>query len=97
MKIERAQKKKQKLKIALAGISGSGKTYSALTLAFSMCQKVCVIDTECGSASLYSDHFPEYDVLELQAPYSITELIERCRASCVCVCHIATLEMVDRE
>lgn len=76
MKIERAQKKKQKLKIALAGISGSGKTYSALTLAFSMCKKVCVIDTECGSASLYSDHFPEYDVLELQAPYSPQRYIE---------------------
>ncbi len=70
MKIERAQKKKQKLKIALAGISGSGKTYSALTLAFSMCKKVCVIDTECGSASLYSGDFPDYDVLELGAPYS---------------------------
>lgn len=76
MKIERAQKKKQKLKIALAGISGSGKTYSALTLAFSMCKKVCVIDTECGSASLYSDHFPEYDVLELQAPYSPQRYME---------------------
>lgn len=76
MKIERAQKKKQKLKIALAGISGSGKTYSALTLAFSMCQKICVIDTECGSASLYSDHFPEYDVLELNAPYSPQRYIE---------------------
>ena len=80
MKIERAQKKKQKLKIALAGISGSGKTYSALTLAFSMCQKVCVIDTECGSASLYSDHFPEYDVLELQAPYSPQRYIEAIKA-----------------
>jgi hypothetical protein len=76
MKFERAQKKKQKLKIALAGISGSGKTYSALTLAFSMCTKVCVIDTECGSASLYSDHFPAYDVLELSAPYSPTRYIE---------------------
>lgn len=76
MKIERAQKKKQKLKIALAGISGSGKTYSALTLAFSMCNKVCVIDTECGSASLYSDHFPEYDVLELTAPYSPQRYME---------------------
>lgn len=76
MKIERAQKKKQKLKIALAGISGSGKTYSALTLAFSMCEKVCVIDTECGSASLYSDHFPQYDVLELHPPYSPQRYIE---------------------
>ena len=76
LKIERAQKKKQKLKIALAGISGSGKTYSALTLAFSMCKKVCVIDTECGSASLYSDHFPEYDVLELNAPYSPQRYVE---------------------
>jgi hypothetical protein len=76
MKIERAQKKKQKLKIALAGISGSGKTYSALTLAFSMCEKVIVIDTECGSASLYSDHFPQYDVLELSAPYSPQRYIE---------------------
>lgn len=76
MKIERAQKKKQKLKIALAGASGSGKTFSALKLAFSMCQKVCVIDTERGSASLYSDKFPEYDILELDAPYSPDRYIE---------------------
>jgi hypothetical protein len=81
MKIERAQKKKQKLKIALAGASGSGKTFSALKLAFSMCQKVCVIDTERGSASLYSDKFPEYDILELDAPYSPDRYIEAIKAA----------------
>jgi hypothetical protein len=46
-----------------------------------MCQKVCVIDTERGSASLYSDKFPEYDILELGAPYSPDRYIEAIKAA----------------
>ena len=38
--------------------------------------KVCIIDTERGSASLYSDSFGDYDVVELTAPYSPSRYIE---------------------
>jgi hypothetical protein len=64
-----------KLRLCLAGASGSGKTYSALILASVIGKKVAVIDTENGSASLYAREFEQkygfsYDVLELPAPYS---------------------------
>lgn len=42
-----------KARIALAGPSGSGKTYTALTLATRLSDKVAVVDTERGRASLY--------------------------------------------
>jgi DNA polymerase III delta prime subunit len=70
---KKAEKKKQKLRLALCGPSGSGKTYSALTMAFGIFgenAKVCVIDTEHGSSELYSDKFPEYYVSNFVAPYS---------------------------
>lgn len=80
MEIKKAVKKKQKLRVALTGVSGSGKTKSSLILAFSMgCKKICVIDTERGSASLYSGKdcgFQEYDVLELDPPYSSDRYIQ---------------------
>ncbi|HOV15135.1 MAG TPA: AAA family ATPase, partial [Spirochaetota bacterium] len=47
----KATKKQSKLRIALDGASGSGKTYSALTLASSLSKKIAFIDTEKGSAS----------------------------------------------
>lgn len=40
-------------RIALTGPSSSGKTYTALTLAMALADKVAVIDTERGSASKY--------------------------------------------
>jgi hypothetical protein len=70
-----------KLKLCLAGASGSGKTYSALILASVIGKKVAVIDTENGSASLYARKFEQefgfsYDVLELPAPYSPERFIQ---------------------
>lgn len=62
----KATKKRSKARIAIDGPSGSGKTYSALIAAKVLADggKVAVIDTERGSASLYSDEF-DFDVLEL--------------------------------
>lgn len=57
-----------KLRLALSGPSGAGKTYSALQLAAGLGGKVAVIDTEMGSASLYA-HLTPFDVLELGPPY----------------------------
>ena len=61
-----ASKSQRKARIALAGPTGSGKTYTGLTLATNLADRVAVIDTERGSASLYSgtDGFT-FDVLEM--------------------------------
>ena len=66
---KKAKKNKLKLRLLLEGASGSGKTWSALLMASSFGKKVAVIDTEKGSASLYSDKF-DFDVCELSPPYS---------------------------
>ncbi|MCY1699712.1 ATP-binding protein [Lelliottia sp. SL45] len=69
MKFEKAMRKKAKLRLALTGPSGSGKTYSALTIAKGMGGSIAFIDTEKGSASLYSNEF-DFDVLELEPPFT---------------------------
>jgi hypothetical protein len=74
IKIQKATKKKSKMRVLLESASGGGKTMSALILAKSF-GKTCVIDTECGSASLYADKF-DFDVIELAAPYSPEAYIE---------------------
>lgn len=63
---QKASKKQVKARIAIDGPSGSGKTFTALTAATALADqgKIAVIDTEHGSASLYSDAFA-FDVLEL--------------------------------
>lgn len=59
------------LLIGIAGSTGSGKTYSALTLAEGLAQggKIAVIDTEAGRALHYADQF-KFDHGELKAPFS---------------------------
>ena len=72
MKFEKAKRSKCKIKVSIAGASGSGKTYSALCVAKGMVSnlnKVAVIDTENGSSHLYS-HLGDFSVLTLGAPYS---------------------------
>lgn len=68
----RAERKQVKLKIALTGPSGAGKTYSALLLAEGIGKKIGLIDSENDSASLYSDRF-QFESLNLQPPYTITK------------------------
>ena len=49
MYIRRAQRKQAKIKLALQGPAGSGKTYSAIQLSKGLVgdlSKVCIIDTE---------------------------------------------------
>ncbi|MTC71997.1 ATP-binding protein [Providencia sp. wls1914] len=75
MKFAKALRKKAKLRLALTGPSGSGKTYGALEMAKGLGGKTAVIDTEKGSASLYSDRF-NFDVLELDPPFTPERFIE---------------------
>ena len=71
----KAERKKAKLRLGLTGASGSGKTYSALQIAKGMGGRIALIDTEHGSASLYSNDF-DFDTLELDAPYAPERFIQ---------------------
>lgn len=75
MQFTKAQRQKAKLRLGLTGASGSGKTYSALQIAKGLGGRIAVIDTEHGSASLYSNEF-DFDVLELEAPYTPERYIQ---------------------
>lgn len=62
---QKATKTQSRLRLALSGASGAGKTYSALAIASHLGQSIAVIDTERGSASKYADLF-NFDVCELK-------------------------------
>ncbi len=66
--IKRASKKKARLRMAIAGATGAGKTYTAIKIAKHLIgeayklpdgqrSKIVVIDTERNSAELYADEF----------------------------------------
>ena len=86
MDLRQASKKQAKIKLALAGCSGSGKTYSSLLLAYGITNdysKIAIIDSESGSADLYA-HLGNYNVLTLKAPYTperYIQAIETCEQS----------------
>lgn len=65
--------------IAITGPTGSGKTFSGLRLAAgiskAMGKRFAVIDTENGSASLYSEHF-DFDTLNIIPPFTTEKYIQ---------------------
>ncbi|MCL1679725.1 ATP-binding protein [Elizabethkingia miricola] len=73
MQLRQSERKQAKIKMALQGSAGSGKTYSSLLLAKGLVNgdysKVAIIDTENGSADLYA-HFGNYNVLSLAPPFT---------------------------
>lgn len=74
----KATKTQAKLRLAIDGPSGSGKTYTALIAATVMANggKIAVIDTERGSAALYSDKFTfDTATLDNYNPKNYIELI----------------------
>ena len=71
----KAERKKAKLRLGLVGPAGSGKTYSALQIAFGLGGKVALIDTENGSGDLYA-HLGDYDVCAVEAPYTVKKYLD---------------------
>jgi|694.fasta_scaffold130243_6 hypothetical protein len=72
MQLKKATRQQVKLRLNLSAPSGGGKTYSALLMAKGLVSdwgKIAVIDTENGSASLYS-HLGEFNVIDLTPPYT---------------------------
>ncbi len=80
MQFTKATRKKSKLRLAVGGPSGSGKTTAALRIAKGLGGRTAVIDTERGSASLYSTDF-DFDVLDLDPPYEPERFIEAIKAA----------------
>lgn len=105
MAFERATKRKAKLRIAISGTAGAGKTYSALTLAQVFGTRIGVIDSERGSASLYAEQF-EFGVEELDEknPQDYLRAIAEAEAAGIEVliidsyshAWVAALDLVDR-
>lgn len=90
MNLRQSQRMKAKIKLALEGCSGSGKTYSGLLLASGMANwnKIAIIDSENGSADLYA-HLGNYNVLPMQAPFTPEKYIEA-----ISVCEKAGMEVI---
>lgn len=74
-----AVKKQLKARIALEGVSGGGKTYSALSIAQALGERIAVVDTEHKSSLLYADLF-KFDWLGVDK-YSPDVLIEALAAA----------------
>lgn len=75
---QKAERKKAKLRLGLAGTSGSGKTYSALLIAKGLGKKIAIVDTENHSAELYAGQqgMPNYDVCVILPPYETEKYIK---------------------
>lgn len=91
MKLTKASRKQLKIKIGLSGSSGSGKTASALLLAYGMTGdwgKIALIDTENRSSELYvgakfgDTVIGDFNVIHLAPPFSPERYIE-CIQACM--------------
>jgi hypothetical protein len=80
-----AKRSKAKLRLALTGPAGSGKTASALLIARGLTdswENIGMVDTEAGSGELYvgsmmgDTKIGAYNVLPLEAPYTPSRYIE---------------------
>jgi hypothetical protein len=75
---KKATKEQAKLRLALHGPSGAGKTYSGLSIATHLIepgQRVALLDTERGSASKYAHKF-DFDVVEVSDDYHPRKCID---------------------
>lgn len=78
----KATRRATAIKLAIQGISFSGKTMSAIKVAKGLAKgrgngRVAVLDSENGSASLYD--FLDFDTLELRPPFKPAAYIEAIR------------------
>jgi hypothetical protein len=86
MELQKASKKKAKIKMALQGPSGSGKTMSSLLIAYGLCgswDRIAVVDSEHHSSDLYAD-LGTYNVLPITAPFTPEKYIlaiDKCLAA----------------
>jgi hypothetical protein len=88
MQIQTIKTENQKIRIAIQGNAGSGKTLSALLISYGIVgtwSKICVIDTEHRSASLYNN-LGSFTTIQIDAPFTVAkfcEAIELCERAAI--------------
>ena len=77
MEYQKAKRENTNVLIALAGASGSGKTYSAMQLASGICgdEPFAVVDTEARRALHYADQF-NFEHVSLGPPFTPARYLE---------------------
>lgn len=92
MLLRQSERKRAKIKMALQGASGTGKSIGSLLIAQGLTSgdlsKVAVIDSENGSADLYA-HLGNYNVLTLTPPFTPENYIKAIE-----VCEQAGMEVI---
>jgi KaiC/GvpD/RAD55 family RecA-like ATPase len=81
MTFKKAVRQRVKARIGICGPAGSGKTMSALKLAFGIVGtdgRIAVLDTENESASLYA-HLGDYDTDVIKPPFTVDKYINGIR------------------
>ena len=65
MAFKKAERKQKKLRMALGGPTGSGKTFTALKMARALGSRIAVIDTEHGASELYAGDVADFEIDKL--------------------------------
>lgn len=102
--VKTVERQGARLLIQLSGVSGSGKTYSALQLAYGLAggdaSKVVGIDTENRRMSLNADILPNGDkfrIIDFFAPFSPDRYIEAIDAACNAGAEVIVIDSVSHE
>ena len=102
--IRTAERQGARLLIQLSGVSGSGKTYSALQLAYGLAggdgAKVIGIDTENRRMSLNADILPggaRFRTIDFYAPFSPERYIQAIEAACKAGAEVIVIDSVSHE
>lgn len=84
MEFKEASRRDVRMKMALAGKSGAGKTLSSLLIAKGLVSDVAnigVLQTEAGRAQCYLDKIGPFKVLEMEPPFSPSKYVEAIAAA----------------
>lgn len=102
--IQEAKRQGARLLIQLSGVSGSGKTYTALQLAYGLAgndgTKIIGIDTENRRMSLNAEILPngaKFRTLDFYAPFSPARYIEAIQAACKAGAEVIVIDSVTHE
>lgn len=100
--VKTAQRTGARLLIQLSGVSGSGKTYTALQLAYGLAgndaSKVVLIDTENRRGSLYADALPQpFRIIDFYAPFSPDRYVQAIDAACKSGAEVVVIDSVTHE
>ena len=100
--VRKAERQGARLLIQLSGVSGSGKTFSALQLAYGLAggdaSKVVLIDTENRRGSLYANALPKpFNIIDFYAPFSPDRYMQAIDAAVAAGAEVIVIDSVTHE